>query len=618
MGRARTEAALAAFHDEQRLGRTHDGQLLRWLWQWLRPHRALVWLAITASLVSALVTLGRPLVMRWAIDRGVIAGDSSTLTQGGILLLVLVVVEQVLVFTQTYSLQSAGARAVAELRGVVFAFLQRQRLAFFDHQPIGRLVTRVTNDTDAILELFASGLASSVGDVLRLFGIAAILLALDARLALTAFAAVVPAVLLVLLIRPWLRRAFRDVRARTARLNANMDEQVAGMTVVQAFRRQRAAEAEFDEVNAAYRDANVRAITFDAMQDAAIDMVLSVAIAAVVVRLGYQPVSVGTLVAYNLYLFLFFEPLSVLAQRYSLLQSAMAGAERVVALLEHQERDALPHAEPSPGTGLSAAAIPVATGDVVVEFAGVTFGYKPGSPVLEEVSFTVRKGEHVAIVGATGAGKSTVAALALRLYDVDQGMVRVAGRDVRYQERTALRRQFAVVPQDVFLFPGTLAENVALGRAPDLERVRAALARTGALDLLLRRPGGLDAPVGERGMNLSAGERQLIAFARALYRDAEVLLLDEATASVDSATEARLQRAIAALLEARTAIVIAHRLSTIRAADRILVLHQGRLVEQGTHGELVARGGVYARLHALQAVVERAPGSRPDASAGAE
>ncbi|MBN2196635.1 MAG: ABC transporter ATP-binding protein [Polyangiaceae bacterium] len=593
---------LEAFHEERRIGRVHDLRLLRRLWDYLRPQQGLAWVALAASLVTTVVVLARPLVMRWAIDHGVVVKDQVTLERGGLLLLAMLLVEQLLVFVQTYTLQVAGARAIADLRTAVFAFLHRTRLRFFDTQPIGRLVTRVTNDTDAILELFGSGVVSAVGDVLRLVGIGIILAGIDPRLASTAGVTVAPAVLLVLLLRPSLRRAFRDVRAKTARLSANMDEQVAGMTVVQAFRRQGAAEADFDAINVQYREANLRAIYFDAMQDAAIDMVMSVAIAAIVVRLGYHPASFGTLVAYNMYVLLFFEPLSALAQRFTLLQSAMAGAERIFLLLDTPDIE--DGQRWSSGTA-TAPASGAKGAPAVLEFVHVSFGYKPDVPVLSDMSFAIPPGQHTAIVGYTGAGKSTIGSLALRLYDVQSGSVHVGGTDVRAQDRTELRRRFAVVPQDVYLFPGTLADNVAMDGEPDGHRVQDALERIGSLDLFLRRPDGLNAVVGERGSNYSAGERQLIAFARALYRDAEILLLDEATASIDSDTEARLQRALGVLLRDRTAIVIAHRLSTIRAAERILVLHRGRLAQEGTHADLLAAGGVYARLHALQAVAER-------------
>jgi ATP-binding cassette subfamily B protein len=372
-------------------------------------------------------------------------------------------------------------------------------------------------------------------------------------------------------------------------MNSIMNEQVTGMTLIQAYGRQAAAQRDFDESNTAYRDANMKSIKWEAIQDAAIDMVGSVCLGSIIVALGYRPVSFGTVVAFSAYLAQFFEPISQLAQRYTLVQGAMTGAERVFSLLEIGEIDCEKKA--AAGTG---------DATVALSFENVSFAYKPDVPVLSDVSCSVTRGERVALVGPTGSGKTTITGLTLRLYDAGAGVVRVHGDDVLGLERHELRRRFAVVPQDVVLFPGSIADNVAAGAIPDRERVRSVLERLGALDLLTARPGGLDAPVGERGGNFSAGERQLIAFARALYRDAPILILDEATASIDSDTESRLQRALTELLKGRTALVIAHRLSTIRSADRILVLRQGRLVEEGTHDALMAKGGLYAKLHELQ------------------
>jgi ATP-binding cassette subfamily B protein len=318
-------------------------------------------------------------------------------------------------------------------------------------------------------------------------------------------------------------------------------------------------------------------------------MVGSVCLASIIVALGYRPVSFGTVVAFSAYLAQFFEPIGLLAQRYTLVQGAMTGAERVFGLLAIDEPDAVKRA-----------GAPRGDPSLAVELSDVEFAYKPGVAVLSEMNLAVRRGERVAIVGPTGSGKTTLTSLLLRLYDVEKGVVRVLGDDVVTLERRDLRSRFAVVPQDVLLFPGTIAENVAAGAVPDRDRVRAVLERIGALDLFLARDRGIDAPVGEYGANFSAGERQLIAFARALYRDAPILVLDEATASIDSDTEARLGRALEELLKDRTALVIAHRLSTIRSADRILVLRAGRLVEQGSHDELLRRGGLYARLYELQ------------------
>jgi ATP-binding cassette subfamily B protein len=588
---SRTAKVLAAFHEEGALGKAYDWQLLQRLWPYVRPYSAMIYLSLFMGVLTAISSLLQPLFMRSLLDEGAIGGDLHKLGTGGLYLSLLIIGERLLSFFQIYSVQVAGAKAVSDLRRALFSFLHELPLGFFDKTPVGRLVTRITNDTDSILELFASGALNAFSDLLRLVGIIAFMLALDWQLALIAFLAGPPVTLLVQAMRPRARAAFREIRGKTSRMNANMAEQVNGMTTVQAFGQQRAAAAEFDDINVAYREAVVRSIKYESVQDAAIDMVASLCLAFMVISVGYHSASYGTLVAFNAYVLRFFEPIAALAQRYTLLQSAMAGAERVFSLLDMQDRDA--------PVDRAAAAPPSSDPNVCVSFEHVSFSYKPNVPVLSDVSFSVRRGEKVALVGATGAGKTTVASLLLRLYPVTEGVVRVFGKDVRGVERHELRRHFAMVPQDVILFPGTIATNIAASEKPDLARVSAALERMGAEDVFRTRPGGIEAIVDERGDNFSAGERQLIAFARALYRDAEIIVLDEATASIDSNTEARIQRAMESLLENRTALIIAHRLSTIQAADRILSFHHGRLVESGSHEELLAKGGLYARLHGL-------------------
>jgi ATP-binding cassette subfamily B protein len=601
--------ALERFHEEGKLGATYDARMLMRLWPFVRPHARLLVASLGLLLITAALALVRPLLTRAAFDAFDTPHGMDTLLRMGSLLTLFIALEQGIAFPQMYAMQLVGARAMSDLRMDVFRFLHTRRLGFFDRTPVGRLVTRVTNDVDAIQEMFGSGALNAVGDLVRLLAIICIMLSLDWQLAVVAFLAVPPVGLLVNWTRGRIRDAFREVRVKTARMNTYLNEQVSGMAVVQAYAREASAAREFDEINSAYRSANNRSIVLDATLDAAIEMVSSVSIACVLWWAGVHAisdrVSFGTLFAFVVYIDMFFLPIRDLSARYTVLQSAMAGAERVFQLLDNDEVDA-----PVDATAGAAAGEPDGEGsgqsEEALSFRDVTFAYKPGVPVLRNVSLAAKRGEKIALVGATGAGKSTVTAVLLRLYEMQSGQVRVFGRDVRSWPSDELRRSFAVVPQDVFLFPGTVASNVAAGDVePDRARVVRALTRIGALDLFERREGGLDARILERGTNFSAGERQLIAFARALYRDPPILVLDEATANIDSDTEGRLQRALEAAMEGRTALIIAHRLSTIRAVDRIVVFHKGEVVEQGTHEELLAHQGIYARLHRLQFAKEK-------------
>ena len=600
-GARRGAGTLRDFHDEERLGRAYDAQLLSRLWPFMKPHARFLVASLSMIVAAAGLNLVRPVIMGRLVAS---AQDDKPegLMSYGIILSLIVVGMQVLTFVQMYTMQIAGARSMADLRAHIFEFMQRLELRYYDRTPVGRLVTRATNDVDAVGELFASGVLNAIGDLVALVGIVIMMLLLDVRMSLIAFAALPVVGVVVWYVRGRARQAYRDIRVKTARLNAFLNEQVSGMSVVQAYAREESMAAEFDTINVEYRDSNKQSVFYEAVLDATIEMVGTVCIASILWWAGLKRVTDGSItfplvVVFTQYIKQFFEPVSLLATRFTVLQSAMSGAERIFKLLDETSLE-------STGTPTTDASAITHEGEAVA-LDDVTFSYKKGVPVLREVSFQVKKGERVALVGATGAGKTTVTSILLRLYELDQGQARVLGKDIESYDRRELRDLFSVVPQDVFLFAGTVASNVAMSDdSPDLKKVELALSRVGALDLFMKRPGGLEARVDERGANFSAGERQLLAFARALYKDTPLLILDEATASIDSDTEARLQNALEAVMQGRTSLVIAHRLSTIRAVDRIVVFHRGRVIESGSHDELIAKNGVYARLYRLQFAVE--------------
>ena len=601
-GARKAAGTLRDFHEEERLGRAYDAQLLGRLWPFMRPHAKFLVASLSMIIVAAGLNLVRPVVMGRLVAN---AQDDHPegLMRYGLMLSGLVVGMQILTFVQMYTMQIAGARSMADLRAYLFEFMQRLELRYYDRTPVGRLVTRATNDVDAVGELFASGVLNAIGDLVALIGIVIMMMVLNVRMSLIAFCALPVVGVIVWYVRGRARQAYRDIRVKTARLNAFLNEQVSGMSVVQAYAREKGMAAEFDSINVEYREANKSSVFYEAVLDAAIEMVGTVCIASILWWAGFKRINdphitFPLVVVFTQYIKQFFEPVSLLATRYTVLQSAMSGAERIFKLLDETSLE-------TEGTREDKDSSIAAVENEAVALDDVTFSYKKGVPVLRDVSFQVKKGERVALVGATGAGKTTVTSLLLRLYELDHGHARVFGKDIGAYDRRELRDLFSVVPQDVFLFAGTVATNVAMSDdKPDMKRVEQALKRVDALDLFLRRAGGLEARVDDRGANFSAGERQLLAFARALYKDTPLLILDEATASIDSDTESRLQSALEAVMEGRTALVIAHRLSTIRAVDRIVVFHRGRVIETGTHDELLAKGGVYARLYRLQFAVE--------------
>ncbi len=596
---ARTGAeAERAFHEEEALGRAYDARLLRRLWPYVKPYAWAVVIPMVLMPAASALQVWQPRILKRIIDEGIAHRDVSLVRSLAMVLGALMLSEFVVRFVLGYLLQLAGQQTMYDLRREVFAFLQRQRMAFFDRQPIGRLVTRVTNDVDALGELFASGAITAIGDFVTLAAIVASMLAFSVKLSLYTFLAVPPLVFAVDYFRRRAREAFRAIRTKTARMNAYLNEQVIGVQVVQAYGQEARCQAEFREINTAYKEGNLASIRYDALLFAVVEMFASVCVATLLfvgarsLAIHAPAATIGELVAFVYYIQRFFEPLRDLSSKFTVMQSAMAGAERIFGLLDQPEPDA-PERENRAVTRIE--------GAPAVEFRDVEFRYKSERAALHGVSFRVERGQTVALVGATGAGKTTVVSVLQRLYEVTAGEVRVDGVDVRDMARDALRKRFVVVPQDTVLFPGDVLSNVALGDpSPDRVKAQRVVDTLGLGAMLARRGEGLDTKVGDRGQNFSVGERQLVALARALYREPELLVLDEATSSMDSESEAVVQQAIGEALRGRTAIVIAHRLSTIRRADQILVFHRGTIVERGTHDELIARGGVYARLHRLQ------------------
>jgi ATP-binding cassette subfamily B multidrug efflux pump len=630
-------AALEAMHEEEALGKAYDTRLLVRLWPYIWPYRWQVLLTLGLVVPAFMLEIAPAWIIKTGLDEivltdferarppGALEGMLAPLTNllrppAGIpplgwlalVYLVSVLVGSAIQFLSMYVMAHTGQSAMRDLREEVFAHIQKLHLGFFDRYPVGRLVTRCTNDVENVAEMFSAGIVALITDVAKMVGFAVFLFLVDAQLAFFTFLVIPPLAVVAVIFRFKVRAAYRHVRVRIARINAYIQENVTGMREVQLFTREARNLRDFERMNADHRDAWYQSIRYDSALFSVVELAANLTFAIILWK------AAGVATAGTIYLFIdwlrrFFMPLRDLSAKYSVMQSSMASAERIFQLLDTEPgvRDR-PEATPVP-----LASVP---GGGRVEFENVWFSYGGDQGdetdwVLADLSFTIEAGERAAFVGATGAGKTTVLKLLTRLYEPNRGRIRIDGVDLRELTQENLRRRVAMVLQDVFLFSGTVAENIALERddidRETVERVARAVQADRFVESL---PEGFDTQVRERGSNFSSGQRQLLSFARALAHGADVLVLDEATSSIDTETEALLQQGIHTLMEGRTALVVAHRLSTIQDVDRIYVMEKGKLAEWGSHDELLVRRGLYQRLYALQYASQQ---DSPVAAAGA-
>jgi len=593
------------------LGKAYDLRLIRRLARYVRPHLWLLvgWVALIA--VRTAFELAQPLFIAYVLQHHVLGSDGrgviDALPLDALVYVGLVIGQNLASFFEQWLIQLAGQRTMHDLRIAIFDHVLAQRAAFFDRMPVGRLMTRMTNDIESLNEMFAQGAITIIGDIVKAVAITATLLLIDVELALITFATLPLLIVIVEYARRAMRTSFRQIRVRLAAMNAFAQEHLFGIRVVQLLGRASTAQREYNEINAGHRDAYLLQIRADAGMYALVEAISYVAIGAVLwwaathrlipltgagASAAQIAAAIALIVKFYEFIQRFFEPIRDLSAKYAVAQGAMAASERIFQLLDTDELDGAGSAPCADGDPVKHRAEP---GGPAVELAGVHFSYG-AEPVLRGVDLRIARGSTIAVVGATGSGKSTIIKLLTRLYERDRGAIRIGGVDLRELPLDQLRRRITVVSQDVILFAGTLEDNITLGKPYSRDQIESAIRRVGLDRALARRGTGLETRVAERGANFSAGERQLIAFARALLRDPEILVLDEATAHVDPEAEELIETGVAELMRGRTTLVIAHRLSTIRNADVIVVVDKGQVVEQGTHDELIARGGLYAAL----------------------
>lgn len=582
------------FREEDKLGKAYDARLMRRLLTYLRPYRWYVVLSLLLLMLASALQLTRPYLVKLAFDEHIAIGDGPGLNQIALLFLGVLLLEFAMGYGQIYIMEWIGQKAMFDLRGKLFGHIQSMHLGFYDKNPTGRLLTRVTSDVNALNELFASGVVDIVGNLIMIGGILIVMFSLSVKLSLVTFI-IIPLILVAtIMFRVKVRDSYREIRIQLAKLNAFTQEHLAGMTEVQNFVQEDKTMKRYAKINGELMDQHKRSVLLYAVFFPVVEIIGAISTALIVWYGGgqvvQQAISFGTLVAFFQYVEMFYRPIRDLAEKYNILQAAMAASERIFNILDT-----------SPAITAPTAAHRLDGYDGTIKFDRVNFAYNADHPVLNDVSFEIGSGEKVALVGATGSGKTTTVSLMCRLYDVNSGAIMLNGAEIRQLDPREVRAQVGLVLQDVFLFSGSIQDNITLGNEQiSDEQVRAAAERVGLLPFVNRLEHGFAHKVGERGSSLSVGQRQLISFARALAYNPRVLILDEATSSVDNETENIIQQAIHRLFEGRTSVVVAHRLSTIREADKILVFHKGRIVEQGRHEELLKQHGVYWRLYQLQ------------------
>jgi ATP-binding cassette subfamily B protein len=581
-------------HEEEILGKAYDARLMRRLLTYLKPYRRYVVLGVSLSIIVSGMEAIRPWFTKYAVDVNIAQRDPKGLLITVTAFLGVMVVRGFVQYASAYLTQWIGQRTIFDLRMQVFSHLQRFGVQFYDRNPIGRLITRVTNDIEVLNEMFSSGIVMVFSDVFTIIGILYFMFTMSWELALISLSVLPLLFYGTFLFRKKARGAYREVRIQLARINTFMQEHITGIMVDQIFNRERKSFQKFSDINAAHRDANIKSIFYYALFYPGVDLIGALAIGLIVWYAGVGAlggsITIGTIMAFLQFNEMFWRPIRDLSEKYNIMQTAMASSERVFKLLDDKTLISEPE---SP--------VHLTTGPISVEFRNVWFAYQGEEWILKNVSFRINPGETVAFVGHTGAGKTTIINLLCRFYEFQRGEILVNGVDIRSVAKDELRRCTAVVLQDVFLFSGDINYNINLGNEDiSQERIRAAARVVGINSFIESLPAGYSEEVKERGATLSVGQKQLISFARALAHHPSLLILDEATSSVDTEAEILIQQAIRKLLRGRTSIVIAHRLSTIQRAHAIIVMHKGEIREMGTHQELLALGGVYYKLYRLQ------------------